>query len=88
MCTPNIRHQKQLQNRPEKNNLFGNSHTCVEKPTHVKNKNTNNYIKTNTLYTSAPPRFKDSLQGFQKCFSFMFSLSRSKSSSLKPTFAV
>ena len=57
MCTLNIRHQKHLQNRLEKNNLFGNFHTCVEKPTHVKNKNTNNYIKTNTLYMSAPPRF-------------------------------
>ena len=48
MCTPNIRRQKHLQNRLEKNNLFGNFHTCVEKPTHVKNKNTNKYIKTNT----------------------------------------
>ena len=87
MCTPNIRRQKHLQNRLEKNNLFGNFHTCVEKPTHVKNKNTNNYIKTNTLYTSAPPRFQDFLQGFQKCFCFMISLSRSKSSSLKPNLA-
>ena len=57
----NIRRQEHLQNSLEKNHLFGNSHTCVEKPTHIKNKNSKNNIKTNKFYMWAPPQLKDSL---------------------------
>ena len=57
----NIRRQEHLQNSLEKNHLFGNSHTCVEKPTHIKNKNSKNNIKTNKFFMWAPPQLKDSL---------------------------
>ena len=53
----NIRCQEHLQNSLEKNHLFGNSHTCVEKNTQVKNKN----IKTNKFCMWSPPRLKDFL---------------------------
>ena len=43
----------------KKNQLFGNSQTCVEKPTHIKNSKNN--IKTNKFYMWAPPQLKDSL---------------------------
>ena len=57
----NIRRQEHLQNSLEKNHLFGNSHTCVEKPTHIKNKNSKNNINTNKFCMWSPPQLKDFL---------------------------
>ena len=59
--TCNIRRQEHLQNSLQKNHLFGNFHTCVEKPKHIKNKNGKNNIKTNKFFMWAPPQLKGSL---------------------------
>ena len=56
-----VRSQKHLQISLGRNQLFGNSHTCVEKTTQVKNKNSKNNIKTNKFFMWAPPQLKDSL---------------------------
>ena len=59
--------------QPLKNHLFGNSHTCVEKPTHIKNKNSKNNIKTNIFFLFVHPLnsripCKDSKNNFVSSF--------------------